>query len=398
MEMVITLILRLISFGAVDRDETVKLLCRVRSITFAWIMQLRTQLHTTADAESSRNFSKQILWASVLCRSTFAVYLDHEHKMDSEALELYIKSSITMQDNLTLDPLLLPHMLKRAMMRDLKLVYSLRFQLQQSLQSYPASLSSSIDLVWPNREESAIRKLTQITFLPKPDQWWVEVTLDITGQTLQHHVHFHLLEGHFLVAGQPIGILPAEYRQHRLVTLLFGDRNLLAYLSNLPDMGYMLAGHIKGYEVHLGFRAGEMIVRARFGDTIIEFIPREKFSNAFSSDLPSDLLDNCTHWINITTKKIEVRQGPGEWKSRPGNWIIDFSTGETLRNEVRLVDPHSALFRSVASVFKNFREAAISHHCSASQRAVAGSVPPPTLTLFCKQTWSVTVSTTSFRD
>jgi hypothetical protein len=355
MELLVTLVLRLISFRTEVHNKAIELLYTMRKITFDWILQLREKLHSTTDTASFRNLSEQTFWASIVCRSTFSIHVDPAYVLDSMNLGMYIVSSVTMQDNLTLDPLTFPTGLRCAMIKDLKLAYNLRFCLQESVQDCSTSLASTMDLILPNGENSSTRKVVDVNFSDHSDQWVVQLTLETAGELLEI-VHFDLLEGHFFVAGKPIGKLPAEYKQTELLSKLFGDQNLPVYPSMLPGMDYRLASRVKDHEVHLGFRRGDLIVRTRFGNRTLELIPIERFFNAQSFDLPGELLFNNTHWIDLATKKLEIRPGPAFEKPRRRNWVIDSVTGKTIHQKASLVDPHSSLFKTVAEVFNHFED------------------------------------------
>jgi hypothetical protein len=275
--------------------------------------------------------------------------------LDAKNMRMYVVSSITMQDNLELDPAKLSTRLRNAMIKDLKLAYTLRFCLQQSLQDYPKNLASCMDLILSTGDNSSTRKVVDMEFSDESDQWLVQLTLETPGKLLEI-VHFDLLEGHFFVAGKPIGKLPAEYKQKDLLLNLFGDQNLPVYPSALPGMDYRLAGKIKDHEVHLGFRRGDLIVRTRFRNRTLELIPNDKFVNALSFDLPGELLFNCTHWMDLATKRIEISQGTAFEGSNPSNWIIDSVTGNTIHHNGRLLDPHSSLFKKVTGIFRFFED------------------------------------------
>ncbi|KAH8591864.1 hypothetical protein B0O99DRAFT_690160 [Bisporella sp. PMI_857] len=59
-------------------------------------------------------------------------------------------------------------------------------------------------------EETQSSKIPGFEFLPDPGQWWVQIIVVATSQTMLPTVHFHLLKRHLLVIGKPIGKLPSE--------------------------------------------------------------------------------------------------------------------------------------------------------------------------------------------
>lgn len=125
-------------------------------------------------------------------------------------------------------------------------------------------------------------------------------------------------------------------------------------------MQYRLAIAVNGHQIHLGFRDNNLIVRARLRETVLELIPREKFGNPEYFDLPASLVENCIHWLDLSTGIVEIRQQPNIWKSKRSNWRLDINTRQaykrTNRRTALLVDPQSPLFVRVARMFDFFED------------------------------------------
>lgn len=178
MELIITLSLRSSSLGdASSRSLAARVLEKARSATVKWITVLRSEIQTATDAEISRRLSRYAFWAALLCRRTFTSYIDKHQLLDVQALQDFIESSITLQDNLVSDPNNLPGHLKSALIRDLKMVYSLRHILCTSLQASPESFMASLTSIWPAAES---RTFSQFGFLQEPHQYWIIATVDPT--------------------------------------------------------------------------------------------------------------------------------------------------------------------------------------------------------------------------
>jgi hypothetical protein len=353
METLITITHRLFELSESVSAYAVKLLERARTITSNWISALRSEIQTATDAETSRRCSRYAFWAAILCRRTFALYTD-QPKLQPAALRSFIECSISLQDNMVSNPAMLPLTLKNALIRDFKMVHQMRFTLKNSLESSQDSLISSITTIWPDVGGDQSRKYSRFEFLPDSDQWWVQVIIDATSQTTQQTVHFHLLEGHLLVMGKPVGKLPPEWRTAVALQQLFGNQSLLTYPSPLPGMTYMLAIIMNGHQIHLGFRNGEIFVRARVRDTVLELIPPQVFGALDHFDLPASLVDNCVHWLDLKTRVIEIRQPSNIWKSKQSNWLLNLNTCYATRRTSTLVDPHSPLFQRIARTFEHF--------------------------------------------
>jgi hypothetical protein len=360
MEMLLTLILRLCYIAPEPIvHEALKILEKARTATFKWISQLRLEIHRATDAVSSRRCSRYAFWAALLCRRTFAVHgkdvdAGKIETLQPGALQCFIGCSITLQDNLVGDPASLPVLARNALIRDLKMVYQMRFILRQSLQANPHSLESAINDVWPQPEGNVSRSYSEPKFLDPPNEWWIQSTVHATRQTMQQTIHYHMLEGHLAIDGQPMGKLPAKHRESVILEQLFGKQSLLTYPSGLSGMTYMLACDMEGHQIHIGFRNNALIVQACVRGTVLELIPHQVFGDQSNSDLPTSLVENCVHWLDLRTGIMEVRQQPDIWISKPSNWLLDFHARVARRRRSLLVDPHSPLFQLIARIFERF--------------------------------------------
>lgn len=355
MEMLVTLTLRLISASPLPTVvvEAFKLLEKARAITFKWIVVLRIEIRRATDADVSRRCSSYVFWAALLCRRTFAVHVDNERNIQPSALCCFIECSITLQENLFSDPATLPLLSRNAFIRDLKMVYRMRYVLRKSLEVSPGSMTAAINAKWPEPEEGQSRSLSGLSHLSYPNEWWIQSTIESTQQSMEQTLHYHLLEGHLLVDGQPLGKMPADHRRN-LEQLFPGNQSLLTYPSGLPGMTYMLAICMYGHQIHVGFRKEQLIVRACVHNTVLELIPPEVFVGPLNFDLPALLVEGCAHWLDLNTGVMEIRQQSNAWKSIQSNWVLDFNTRLAKRRRVTLIDPQSSLFQRVAHIFDQF--------------------------------------------
>jgi hypothetical protein len=353
METLITIAHRLFELSDGSSADAIKLLEKARAITSNWISTLRSEIQASIDPGTSQRCSRYAFWASLLCRRTFALYRDQQI-LEPSAFRSFVECSISLQDNMESSLALLPRPLKNALIRDFKMVHRMRFTLRHSLKANQDSLMSSITTVWPNIGGTQPGQRFRIEFLPEPNQWWAQVIIDATSETTLQTLHFHLLEGHLLVMGKPIGKLPPEWRKAFVLQQLFGNQSLLTHPSSLPGMTYVLAVVMYGHHIHLGFRNGEIFVRARVGDATLELIPPQVFGTQERFDLPASLVDNCVHWLDLRTRIIEIRHPPNIWKSKPSNWLLNFNTGQATRRTSTLVDPYSPLFQRIARTFEHF--------------------------------------------
>ena len=93
----------------------------------------------------------------------------------------------------------------------------------------------------------------------------------------------------------------------------------------------------------------ELIVRAKEAhcDDILQLVPPSELE----SDLPAILVENHAHWLNHTTRSIEVRPLAEIWQSSPDNWYIQFSPGRHYmkRGHTILLDIRSPSWKMISS-------------------------------------------------
>ncbi len=352
METIITLLLRLDSLGILTDQQELRLLEKIRKITFNWISALRLEVRNATDVEASERYSKYAVWAALLCRRTFTPYTDRLEMIAPAALQTFLECSIALQDNLGGNPAKLNGMIKNALVRDVKMVSRIALLLRTSLENHPSSLTMCLSNIWPNIRDDPTLKLSPLKFLP--DGYWIEIRIDSSVYKVQQIIHVHLLEGHFLVMGQPIGRLSPVYQECVTVQTLFGNQSLLTYPSHLPGMSYALTVNMNGHQIHLGLRSGKTFVRALYRGTMLELIPAAIFHSATNFDIPFSMINNCVHWLDLKTGIIEIRQHPHIWYSRPGNWTLNVNTRKAQRRTVTLVNPQSKVFQAITNIFRYF--------------------------------------------
>ncbi|KAI9684828.1 MAG: hypothetical protein M1829_000203 [Trizodia sp. TS-e1964] len=363
METLITIAQRVFELSNSQITSATRLLEKARAITSGWISALQSEIQA-ADSESiSQRCSHHIFWAAMLCRRTFSLYFD-KSRLDPQAFRSFIECSVPFQQNMASNLSSLPLAFKIALARDFKLVYQLRYALKSSLEFSIDGLASAIDVLWPGTEKIGTRKISHLSFYPKPNQGWVRILIDATSDTVQQTMDLNLLEGHLLVMGKPIGQLPQEFRTATVLQHLFGNQELPIYPSSLPGMTYQLAFAVENHEIHLGFRKNVMFVRARTNNILLELIPPDVFGDSSGCDLPASLIDNCVHWLDLKSHKIYLRQRPRIWKTKPSDWILDFDNRVATCYGTTLIDPHSPLFHRIKQTFENFEHA---HHLTAFQ-------------------------------
>ena len=366
MEMLLTLILRLHTLTDFPVCTAASGLLRsVREITSRWIFRLRSEVRNATGADAAGRASMYALWAALLCRRTFTIFAEAESPsvIDGEDLGLFVQASLALQENLA-DPEMLPKSLKNMLVRDFKMAYRIRSLILRSIESHPEILGNMIDKTWSDPDVpdmSTQRVFSSWQVLEFPSRMWIAsvITVRTTNNTsFNQNVHYNFVEGQLLVNGKSLGRLPANIADSEDVKELFGNLHLLTYPSSLSGMSHALTGPIMGHWIHFGLRSsGRVVIQAVTKDGILELLPRGIFMGSHGSvDLPSSLIQDCVHWLNINKKVVDIRRKPAVWKTRRSDWTLDFSSRRAKRRNVFLVDPNSDLCWRVAGIFDHFED------------------------------------------
>ncbi|XP_044720036.1 very large low complexity protein [Hirsutella rhossiliensis] len=362
MELLITLALRLhgLTSGGM-RQQAYELLKLARRATLQWSLDLRDKIHNETDANEALRVAQYRFQAALLCRRTFRYSPTERETMDAEELSAFVEASISLQQSLVVDPTRLTPNQESMLMRDLKMAYRFRSILRESVQSNPEFLGSAFcgARSWEPREQSK-QRFTQWRFLDKPNDSWIASVMRSEAQhgAAPQVFHYNIVEGHLLVDGQPLGRPPLDIIGSTDVKYLFGKRNLLTYPSYLTGMSHVVAIPVDDHHIHFGRRGDEVVIRAihwtRGRTDLLEYIPGRVFRGESDFDLPSELVDSCAHWLNLSTGDLEIRRQPTIWTSRPGNWTLNVQTRQAKRRETYLVDPHSEVFGKIKDILQGF--------------------------------------------
>ncbi|CBX97993.1 hypothetical protein LEMA_P094020.1 [Plenodomus lingam JN3] len=357
MEVMITLTLRLCDL-AVPMIRADNLLVQARHITLDWITRLRADVRNAKETSIGETAASYAFWAALLCRRTFSNITESDTMMSESDLSTFVQASLALQENLLVDLAKLPPVLKRILIRDTKITYKIRKVLLRSIKAQPQSIGIAINASWSEPGSSA-RKLfdgwQQVS--PRHDRWVVSFMNNSKNPANTQVVHYNFIEGHLLVDGKPLGRLPHDVRESDEVRQLFGDQRLLTFPSAEFGMSYVLASPICNHEIHFGSRNGQVVIRAWSQDELLEYIPSHRFVGPEAVDLPDGLISNCAHWLNLSTKCLEIRRKPVLWRTRMNDWRVDLIKWQAHRsNRTLLVDPNSTLFKQVADIFRHFED------------------------------------------
>ncbi|KAH7217697.1 hypothetical protein DER44DRAFT_754746 [Fusarium oxysporum] len=346
-----------------------ELLLRVRSVTSNWILQLQHDVRSTPDGDMAGKSATFAFWAALLCRQTFWGCLGHD---GFEATVLkddplpFFRSSIALQENL-LDSLdRLPPHLRSLLTQDMSASYQMRSIVEKWVQSDIGLVEKAIDETWANASVLAKRSYSPWKKLKGKNSWWISSETDPTGSIAPQRVHYHVLQGHLLVDQKPLGRLPLEIRDDESMRELFEGRQLLTRPSGLLD--YQILTEMEGHQVHVGIRDSKITIKALFRGSILQFVPRSMLKGPMGWDLPADLVDDCVHWLDLTTGNLEMRRKPRIWRRKLSNWVLDTRNRRATRNSNKptrsgksstgtsLVEPNSEIGRKVCSIFQDFED------------------------------------------
>ncbi|KAI6756012.1 hypothetical protein HG530_011748 [Fusarium avenaceum] len=345
------------------------LLLKVRSVTSNWILQLQHEVRSTSDGDIVGKAATYAFWAALLCRQTFWGCLGH-YKFEATALKddplPFFRSSIALQENL-LDSLdRLPPHLQSLLAQDMSASYQMRSIVEKWVKNDFGLVERAIDETWANTNVLAKRSYSPWKKLKGKNSWWITSETARSGSVAPQRVHYHLLQGHLLVDQKPLGRLPLEIRDDESVRELFEGRHLLTRPSGLLD--YQILTEMEGHQVHVGIREGKIIVKALLRGSVLQFIPRSIFKGPTGWDLPADLIDDCVHWLDLSTGNLEMRRKPRIWRRKLSNWVLDIRKRRATRNRNRLirsgnpstgtslVEPKSEIGRAICGIFQDFED------------------------------------------
>ncbi|KAI1493235.1 hypothetical protein F5X96DRAFT_622924 [Biscogniauxia mediterranea] len=358
MELLITLSLRLFDLSSGPTQLRAEALLKLaRSATLDWTIKIRNLVATTQGAEAAHQITIYGFCAALLCRRTFTIHGRLKKVMDAQDLKVWVQSSLALQENILVSISSLPQALKSMLIRDIKMTYHVQHLVRTAVVTHPTSVSEAICSSWSDVSDGVVMPFSTWKFLASPHERWIVATKATTWGRVKctEVVHCNVVEGHLLVNGKPRGKLPLEIRNSAVVTQMFGDQHLLTYPSTLPGMTYRLVTLINYQEVHFGLVDQKAIIRTCGWGTMFEFVPKGVFTSSTSFDIPMELLESCTHWLNLNTGELEVRRSPAIWKKRLRDWVVDVPKRQALRGgNVNLVDPGSDIFRQITGVLGSF--------------------------------------------
>ncbi|KAF8554401.1 hypothetical protein OG21DRAFT_1484696 [Imleria badia] len=305
-------------------ERAIALLQSVRRKTFSWVQDLSYEL---AQAPTNAERIKLLLEMASTCRSTFDV--------DSATIRKLFHSA---ED---VDALLSCAFFIHALRPEYEIESYSRLLLERDSSLSPAVEEISRDVILLDVSDYGVDLAVGHIFTS-----YRPVTMDQPSQ----RVHINLLDGALRVNGQSLGELPYDIRR------MFFDQGFLVIPSNLAGMDFTALPTMSQHKVHLSLRDDNLVVRAQGNQSkeVLELIPSKKLRG----DLPLALVDSHIHWLNLTTKIIEIRCLYQLWEYSAENWRINCASGQyrVYRGPETLVDICSPTVAMLSECFKGFND------------------------------------------
>ena len=345
------------------KKEAEALMLYIRKVTHDWTRSLRHEICNAPSAEIAQKRSQDALLAALLCRKTFHIEATKsDEPFHGDALAIYLECSFVLKENLPSKEAgfisQMPALLKKLYINDLKLVHCLEPRLRHAIQSLSDAVNQAANSVWADARSQFPREFTSWTLLPAPYDGWVTAQSVSVDGFLEQSVHFNMLDGTFLVDGQPLGRLPDEYTKQGFFHQIFGSRVLQTYPSSMRGMTYQSASLFEGHQIHFGFRNGVLFMRVPSPDRrtleLVEpgvFLPKNP---DHAPDLPLPLINDCAHWLDLASHIIEIRPSASMWWTKQSNWILDLRKSQAYRRRSLLVDPRTQILGNIAAIIEPF--------------------------------------------
>ncbi|KAF9510459.1 hypothetical protein BS47DRAFT_1377450 [Hydnum rufescens UP504] len=274
-------------------DQAYIILRKTRHVALRWLDQLGKKLEENEDESAVEALQMRVLEVAAICRGTYDVDPLHAPFFleSAEDVSVFVRCAIVIHQNSPANMVDASPDLKRLCARDRRLAYSMEPLLSRRIRENRGGLDTAIGDAW-----KSYRPGPGWEQFDKPnDRWWSTTTSAGIGQMSQD-IHFNFLDGQLLVSGKPLGRLPRTISQDPIYRRVLGKKILHIIPSDMPNMEYATPNLIFG--CHL--------------------LPH----HIFTGDLPTSLTDHFVHWINISSREVELRPLSSPWLSLEKNWRI----------------------------------------------------------------------------
>ncbi|KAF8443938.1 hypothetical protein L210DRAFT_3643514 [Boletus edulis BED1] len=297
-------------------ERAIALLRKVRRKTFSWVQVLSYDL-AKATTNSARRQSLETMAST--CQSTFDV--------DPATLRKLLHSAEDVDALLSCTFFI--HALSSRFKSDCDNEYSAQYKGYHRLSPALADIPKDVILTDASDYgvDLAIGKIFPI-YRPGTCRWeewqspndhWITCNIEEAVSQPSQTLHINLHDGVLRVNGQLLGGLQHKVKYQS--SEIFRDQGFLVIPSDLPGMDFTTFNMNAEHKVHFSLRDGELVLRAQCNQSneTLQLIPSE----TLEGDLPPALIDGHVHWLNLSTKIIEIRPLKQLWEESPENWRID---------------------------------------------------------------------------
>ncbi|TKA76195.1 hypothetical protein B0A49_06950 [Cryomyces minteri] len=356
-----------------------RLLRRTRDVTLRWCHELTLKSAERVTKQEVEKMRTSVLRAALTCRETYCVDEPHIPELLSSDADVaaLVESCIFARDNASGISLSPP---QQELLRGAKTCHAL----EARLRSLIVSNGKGISLAISNRCGSVLME-NGWSF---PEAWgkrWGTVTTAQSASILSQTIHYDLLTGELLVDGRPLGRLPNEYTKEPVYCRLFGECVLQVSTSDMKGMEYMTTRKFSGHQVHFGIIEGNLVIKARLGDSTLEAIPHK----VFFGDLPAYFVDTFVHWLDISTGVVEFRPLDNVWETCSSHWRLAYCAfgPTTMRLAHReLLDLSCAHSQWGLSIVARLEEESFVHITRADDGLIEVDLPRLSLRFFLNST------------
>ncbi|KAG2069011.1 hypothetical protein BDR04DRAFT_722981 [Suillus decipiens] len=371
---VIMIVCRVLSSTQKERIKRLGylLLQRIRTTTFTLLGQLARKMQASVDEKASRDLQGRLRDIAATCRSTFDVDGDPSLLLKSnDDIKILAYCTVMIYDNTPSQLGNLPQHSRLLLQRDKRCCHALEGAVRQYVEIHREGLDRAVEEIW-----GSYRRGTPWRALPAPSSRWLVTQTAPSCSQLPQTVYYNLIDGSLLVDGKLLGRLPSSIVQHPTYRTIFGDQILDIVPADIPGMEYATRGNPNGHQVSFVLREpDDLIIRAKHierDSPILQLIPSQKFVG----DLPTTLIVDHTHWLNLYTNEIEIRPAERAWQTSPENWVLQFAVSgpSTLQNAsgATLVDIRSNTWNMISKKMRPLEDA---HRIVVTWNKASGNAP-----------------------
>ena len=353
MLLLITLVLRILSLSsdASVNKNAIDLLERMRLATGHWTDILGSILHKAIEPKQILKLQQRLMKTAILCKMTFDADSQYLRKVlnNAEDLRIWAKSSMHVRDNSPSEEAVLPDDLRRLILRDKKVSRVLYHRVVHLL--IVDDKSKGLELAIAQQWSGFKPPLSPWTAFDSPNDRWLWTRTASSHDRRSQQVYYNMLDGELLVDGRPLGRLPTDYIRDKLYLRLFGAQILHVFSSDMYGMLYMSAQEIHGWRVYFGKRGEDIVIRVRKESQVLELVPQHYLVH----DLPSALIKEYFHWLDIARKEIEFRPLNQRWRPNVDEWRLLYQPGSIsvlVRRDHRLIDLRSRTCAKIIHIFR----------------------------------------------